>query len=100
MAAPVYRGATNYTTKEFYEGPTFGVRQIRTHELLINRDCPRFHNPHEKEAIARILVSELYVDDKSLDFSPMMHLNGFVNRKNAVCDPTGSRPAFSNSLCS
>jgi hypothetical protein len=47
-----------------------------------------FANPHEKEAITRILVSELYVDDKTLDYSPMMHLKGFIKRENAVCEPS------------
>jgi site-specific DNA recombinase len=50
-----------------------------------------FANPHEKEAITRILVSELYVDENTLDFSPMNHLKGFVNREYAIGDPTGNR---------
>ena len=54
-----------------------------------------YANSHEKEAIARVLVSELYVDENTVDFSPMLHLKGFVNRKNAIGDPTENRTPIS-----
>lgn len=46
-----------------------------------------FATPHEKEDITRILISELYVDQNSVDFEPIPELKSFFMRENAVCDP-------------
>ena len=54
-----------------------------------------YANSHEKEAIARILISELYVDENNLGYSPMLHLQGFINQENAIGDPTENRTPIS-----
>ncbi len=54
-----------------------------------------FATTHEKDQIGRILISELYIDDKSVSFQPKEEIKSFFNRNNAVCDPTENRTPIS-----
>lgn len=54
-----------------------------------------FATSHEKDRIAKILISELYVDQNSVTFQPKEEIASFFNRENAVCDPTENRTPIS-----
>ena len=51
----------------------------------------QFAKPHEKEQIVRVIFSELYISQDTLQFKVKKGFEAFENRFLAVCDPTGSR---------
>ena len=56
----------------------------------------QFANPHEKEEIIRIIFSELYVSQNTLQYSLQKGFEPFKSRSVALCDPTGSRTPVSS----
>ena len=51
----------------------------------------QFAKPHEKEQIVRVIFSELYISQDTLQFKVKKGFEAFENRFVAVCDPTGNR---------
>lgn len=51
----------------------------------------QFAKPHEKEQIVRVIFSELYISQDTLQFKVKKGFEAFENRLLAVCDPTGNR---------
>jgi site-specific DNA recombinase len=51
----------------------------------------QFAKPHEKEQIVRVIFSELYISQDTLQFKVKKGFEAFENRFLAVCDPTESR---------
>lgn len=51
----------------------------------------QFAKPHEKEQIVRVIFSELYISQDTLQFKVKKGFEAFENRFVALCDPTGNR---------
>lgn len=51
----------------------------------------QFAKPHEKEQIVRVIFSELYISQDTLQFKVKKGFEAFENRFLAVCDPTENR---------
>ncbi len=51
----------------------------------------QFAKPHEKEQIVRVIFSELYISQDTLQFKVKKGFEAFENRFLAVCDSTGNR---------
>ena len=54
-----------------------------------------FANPQEKEAIIKIIFSELYISKNTLEYKLQNGFLCFENRFSAVCDPTENRTLIS-----
>lgn len=50
-----------------------------------------YAKPHEKENIARVIFSELYVAKNMLDYKVKKGFVPFSDRLSSICDPTGNR---------
>lgn len=55
----------------------------------------QFAKPHEKEQIVRVIFSELYISQDTLQFKVKKGFEAFENRFVALCDPTGNRTPIS-----
>ncbi len=55
-----------------------------------------FANPHEKEKIVRVIFSELFISQNTLDYKVKKGFETFENRISAICDPTGNRTPVSS----
>ena len=55
----------------------------------------QFANPREKEQIARIIFSELYVSENTLEYKVKTGFECFEKRFQAICDPTENRTLIS-----
>lgn len=56
----------------------------------------QFAKPHEKEQIVRVIFSELYISQDTLQFKVKKGFEAFENRFLAVCDLTGNRTPISS----
>ncbi len=54
-----------------------------------------FAKPHEKENIARVIFSELYIAKDMLDYKVKKGFEPFADHLSAICDPTGNRNPIS-----
>ena len=50
-----------------------------------------FAKPHEKEAIVRVIFSELFISQNTLEFKVKKGFEPFTDRISAICDPTENR---------
>jgi hypothetical protein len=69
------------------------MKDVKKLSELVNNVVPYydFAEPHEKEKIIRIIFSELYVSQNTLNYKVKKGFECFENRLKAVCDPTENR---------
>ena len=74
------------------------MKDIQKLSELVKNVVPyyQFANPKEKEQIARVIFSELYVSENTLEYKVENGFECFENRFQAICDPTGNRTLISS----
>ncbi|MCB9818440.1 hypothetical protein H6787_03065, partial [Candidatus Nomurabacteria bacterium] len=68
------------------------MKDVVTLSELIKNTVPiyDFANPHEKEKIVRVIFSELFISQNTLEYKVKKGFEPFIDRISAICDPTGS----------
>ena len=69
------------------------MKEVVTLSELIKNVVPiyDFASPHEKETIVRVIFSELFIAENTLDYKVKKGFEPFIDRISAICDPTGNR---------
>ena len=69
------------------------MKDVQKLSELVKNVVPyyQFANPKEKEQIARVIFSELYVSENTLQYKVKDGFECFENRFDAICDPTENR---------
>ncbi len=73
------------------------MKEITILSELIKNVVPvyDFAKPHEKERIARVIFSELYLTQNTFDYKVKKGFEPFTDHLSAICDPTGDRTPIS-----
>lgn len=69
------------------------MKDVQKLSELVKNVVPYYEyaKPHEKEAIVRIIFSELYLSENTLEYKCKTAFACLENRFTTVCDPTGNR---------
>ena len=69
------------------------MKDVQKLSELVKNVVPyyQFANPQEKEQIARVIFSELYVSENTLEYKVKNGFECFENRFSTICDPTENR---------